>query len=82
MGPLKGAYTKLYGVFIDGLIPRPEALSREIVYDVDSMDSTTPYQWNFAMEYLKFPEQVYMHCSRLDVCMCFFFVTNYVCFFY
>ncbi|KAI9254946.1 hypothetical protein EDC94DRAFT_231059 [Helicostylum pulchrum] len=58
MGPLKGAYTKLYAVFIDGLMPRPKALSKEIVYDADCMDSTTPFQWNFVMDYLKFPEQL------------------------
>ncbi|KAG2233461.1 hypothetical protein INT48_003167 [Thamnidium elegans] len=58
IGVIKGAYTKLFGVFVDGLIPRPKALSNEIVYDTDCMDTTTPYQWNFVIDYLKFPEQL------------------------
>lgn len=55
---LSSNYTRLCAVFIDNLLPRPKVLSEPIVYDNDSTDPFTPYQWHLVVEYLKFPNEV------------------------
>lgn len=67
---LTSTYSRLCAIFIDDLIERPKCLSKEIVYDLDSLDYSSPYTWNLAAEYLKFPEEVFILLN-------FFFIVSY-----
>jgi hypothetical protein len=69
---LVSSYTQICALFIDELIPGPLSLSKEIDYDVDNADNTSPFNWNRVADYLEFPEQVSLHQKSLILGRFFF----------
>lgn len=74
------AYNRLCAIFIDDLVERPKCLAKEISYETENKEYSTPYTWNLVAEYLKFPEEVqikYINFTLSDSILFFFLKNSY-----